>query len=216
MRNKYRCRREIATSLSFIIRAITALRRTVGIRVRTWSTNFATSPRRSSVANTVRLATLPSSWLTVSARGTDNVMDAMSCMQDRQPKACRYNRPNTSPRLRVTQAACMLQGPRHLASWAATTSATGPISCIPSGCCPPCSSNIADSGLSCTASFVPRRFRGCGDHLCGLAARQQRGGASTIPDGLHFVAANVHDRDPRSRTLRASCNVTLTFVSKQT
>lgn len=69
------------------IRAVTALQRIVGFGSELGRRILRKVLPVPSAANTVRLATLPSSWLTVSARGTDNVMNAMSCMQDRQPKA---------------------------------------------------------------------------------------------------------------------------------
>lgn len=119
-----------------------------------------------SVAKTVQLAPLPSSLSTVSARGTDNVTNTMHARSTGEG-ACCYNRPNTAPRPRVTQAACMLQGPRHLASWAATTSSHRPylVHTI----------RLSAMQLEYRRFETPcRTSRGYGDYRFGLAAPHQR------------------------------------------
>lgn len=50
------------------------------------------------------------------AGGTDNVTDTVHARSTGDSARCN-NSANAAPRLRVTQAACIMQGPRCLASW---------------------------------------------------------------------------------------------------
>lgn len=128
-------------------------------------------------------------------------------MQDRQAKAhfATIERAQHPARaLRRQHACCRVL--EHLASWAATTSATGLIWCTPSGC-QPCSSNIADSRLIAG----PHSFLADMATIVSGSPHGTSGRASTIRDGLVFFAIDTDVQELTFYTSRVLCHVTLTM-----